>query len=100
MRSTLAVVACLLATVIPSPAAQTLPDRWPGFRGDGTGHTGASGLPVEWSDSSGVEWRIVLEGPGQSTPPGARGYDLEDSSLPTTARISSARTTPVTAMSN
>lgn len=44
-------------------------DDWPGWRGPaGTGVTTEKGLPEQWSESSGVAWRIKLPGAGVSTP--------------------------------
>ena len=42
--------------------------RWPGFRGDGTSHAQAKGLPVGWSDTKNIRWNIELSGYGQSSP--------------------------------
>ena len=43
-------------------------NSWPGFRGDGTSHSKARELPITWSDSKNVAWRIELPGYGQSSP--------------------------------
>jgi outer membrane protein assembly factor BamB len=43
--------------------------NWPGWRGpDGTGVTPETGLPVEWSATHGVRWKVPLHGAGVSTP--------------------------------
>jgi outer membrane protein assembly factor BamB len=44
---------------------------WPQFRGPGgKGAAPASemGLPVQWSDDTGIAWRVKLPGPGASSP--------------------------------
>ena len=42
---------------------------WPQFRGPGgQGVSDAKGLPVKWSDDSGVLWKAQLPGPGASSP--------------------------------
>lgn len=43
-------------------------DTWPGFRGDGTSRTAAGNLPVRWSPTENVAWRLALPGYGQSSP--------------------------------
>ena len=46
-----------------------LADDWPSWRGPaGNGVTAETGLPQQWSDSSGVQWRVKLPGAGVSTP--------------------------------
>lgn len=43
--------------------------NWAGFRGpSGMGVTSAKGLPVMWSDSENIAWKIPLPGPGASSP--------------------------------
>jgi outer membrane protein assembly factor BamB len=44
-------------------------DDWPSWRGPaGNGVTMETGLPQQWSESSGVQWRVKLPGAGVSTP--------------------------------
>lgn len=43
-------------------------DTWPGFRGDGTNVTPASGLPLRWDPEENVAWEMALRGEGQSSP--------------------------------
>ena len=56
----------------PAHAAQTEfhPTDWPMWRGlNGDGHAKAvKGLPLKWSDSENVIWKIKLPGRGHSTP--------------------------------
>lgn len=42
--------------------------RWPGFRGDGSSVSPATGLPLKWSDSENVRWSSDIRGFGQSSP--------------------------------
>ena len=47
-----------------APAAE-----WPQWRGpDGQGHAQATGLPVTWSDSTGIAWKTEIPGRGWSSP--------------------------------
>lgn len=49
-------------------------DDWPGFRGPtGQGHSAEQGLPLEWSESHNVVWKIPVEGLGWSSPVVADG---------------------------
>ena len=60
-------VACglLVCCVLVTPAAA----QWPQFRGpDGQGHAIDQGLPVEWSESRNVAWKVPVAGAGWSSP--------------------------------
>jgi len=47
---------------------------WPEFRGPtGQGHSGETGLPVEWSESRNVAWKVPVPGRGWSSPVVADG---------------------------
>ena len=47
---------------------------WPQFRGpDGQGHSAATGLPLEWDESTNVVWKTPIEGQGWSSPVVANG---------------------------
>ncbi len=51
------------------PAATTSNDDWPRFRGPtGMGTSGATGLPLTWSESENLAWKVALPGPGASSP--------------------------------
>lgn len=42
---------------------------WPQFRGpDGQGHSSARGLPLDWSESENVNWKVPIPGTGWSSP--------------------------------
>lgn len=44
-------------------------ENWPQFRGpDGTGHSDAHGLPLEWSESRNVVWKTPIHDRGWSSP--------------------------------
>lgn len=44
-------------------------DDWPQFRGPGgEGHSAATGLPLVWSESENVAWKVAVEGCGWSSP--------------------------------
>ena len=42
--------------------------NWAGWRGDGTGVSRETNLPVEWSTEQGVLWKKPLAGAGHSSP--------------------------------
>jgi len=44
-------------------------DNWPQFRGpDGTGHSDARDLPLNWSEKQGVKWKTAIHDRGWSSP--------------------------------
>jgi outer membrane protein assembly factor BamB len=54
----------LLGLTLPAAA-----DNWPAWRGaDGGGHSKEKGLPVKWSATENVKWKVELPGPCNSTP--------------------------------
>ena len=45
------------------------PGDWPQFRGpDGQGHSDERGLPLNWSETKNVRWKVVIPGKGWSSP--------------------------------
>ena len=79
MRTHSSLLLATLACLAPAPAgtAQDLSptdvrrsagDQWQGFRGVGTSHSLATGLPLQWSAESNVAWTAELPGYGQSSP--------------------------------
>jgi outer membrane protein assembly factor BamB len=58
---------CLLFVVLAFGASAEAA-HWPGFRGNGTSVTTARDLPLHWSATSNIAWRVQLAGPGQSSP--------------------------------
>jgi len=56
-----------------SPPLHAAAEDWPQFRGPtGQGHSSESGLPIEWSESRNVLWKVPLAG-GWSSPVVAGG---------------------------
>jgi outer membrane protein assembly factor BamB len=57
----------LLLTV--SLSSMCAAENWPQFRGpDGTGHSDARGLPLNWSESRNVVWKTAIHDRGWSSP--------------------------------
>jgi outer membrane protein assembly factor BamB len=47
----------------PVPKTLTAQDQWPDFRGPaGDGHSHGHGVPLEWSETKNVRWKIPLAG--------------------------------------
>ena len=50
-------------------AANDDSSEWPEFRGpDGQGHSTAIGLPVVWSETENIAWKVAIPGRGWSSP--------------------------------
>ena len=46
-----------------------LADDWPQFRGpSGQGYSDESGLPLTWSETKNVRWKVAIPGKGWSSP--------------------------------
>jgi outer membrane protein assembly factor BamB len=61
--------------------------QWPQWRGpDGSGVVREGRMPVTWSESQGVAWRVPLDGAGVSTPVSAGGLVFVTSQLGTGQR--------------
>ena len=59
----------LLALVLAADGGAAVAQDWPQFRGpDGQGHSTERGLPVEWSESQNVAWKVPVPGRGWSSP--------------------------------
>ena len=62
----------ICASVLLSLACLTLPagaEDWPRFRGaDGSAVSLETELPVTWSETENVKWKVDLPGPGSSSP--------------------------------
>ena len=57
----------LLSSCLVLPAAGA--DDWPQFRGPGAqGHSPATGLPITWSETENVTWKVPIFGRGWSSP--------------------------------
>lgn len=58
----------LLLVLVAGSLAQAA-DNWPQFRGpDGTGHSDARDLPLNWSEKQGVKWKTAIHDRGWSSP--------------------------------
>src|SRR5262249_41111870 len=65
----IAMIVGLLACTTPAQA-----DDWRAWRGpDGRGHCAERGLPLKWSRTESVKWKVPLARPGNSTPIVSRG---------------------------
>ena len=63
----------LLALALPL-AALRASAQWPEFRGPtGQGHSSERGLPLEWSETHNVRWKVPVPGRGWSSPSIADG---------------------------
>ena len=64
------IIATLVFAIAHSLAAASLAaDNWPDFRGPcGDGHCTAQGLPLRWSESENVAWKVAIRGRGWSSP--------------------------------
>ena len=61
--------AMLIAALAGLGAFRAAPDNWAEFRGPGgAGHSEATGLPREWSESKNVVWKTPIHGRGWSSP--------------------------------
>jgi outer membrane protein assembly factor BamB len=59
----------LLAALFLMPVRQAAADNWPAWRGpDGNGQCRERNLPLKWSATENVRWKVPLPGPGNSTP--------------------------------
>jgi outer membrane protein assembly factor BamB len=66
----LATVVAVVMVIGPAARAQD----WPAFRGPtGQGHSTERGLPLEWSESTNVIWKVPVPGRGWSSPVVADG---------------------------
>jgi outer membrane protein assembly factor BamB len=60
--------AVALALVLTAANACAI-EAWQQFRGpDGQGHSHSTGLPTQWSESTGIVWKSALPGLGHSSP--------------------------------
>ena len=67
-RVSLAVIAASASVLLLLGTGLTA-EQWPQFRGPGgQGESHAAGLPLEWSETSNVAWRVPVPGLGWSSP--------------------------------
>ncbi len=62
------IVAIVFAIAVLTPDVSAQDGNWPGWRGDGSGVSRATNLPVEWDTERGVLWKKPLAGAGHSSP--------------------------------
>ncbi|MDA1274982.1 MAG: PQQ-binding-like beta-propeller repeat protein [Verrucomicrobia bacterium] len=74
-RTLLAIVSALVLTLLAITGSSAGTDKWPEFRGPwGDGHASApgdtsrAGLPLNWSETLNVKWKIAIPPLGLSTP--------------------------------
>ncbi len=59
----------VLASLLLFPSALLSAADWTGFRGPtGQGISEEKGLPVKWSSTENIVWKVDLPGPGASSP--------------------------------
>ena len=64
----------LLGFLLVCHQAAIFAEDWPQFRGPGgQGHSSETGLPIQWSESKNVTWKVPVPGRGWSSPVVARG---------------------------
>ena len=58
-----------IAVLVLVVRAAAVAEDWPQFRGPGgQGHSTEQGLPIEWSESKNVAWKVPVAGRGWSSP--------------------------------
>jgi outer membrane protein assembly factor BamB len=59
--------ACFTILTVAAPVFAA--DEWPQFQGPrADGHSSATGLPVTWSETENVAWKLAMPGSGHSSP--------------------------------
>jgi outer membrane protein assembly factor BamB len=59
----------LILAILSVGTVRARADNWPAWRGaDGMGRCAETDLPVKWSATENVRWKVKLPGPGNSTP--------------------------------
>lgn len=59
----------LSIVILMQPSPTLAADEWPEFRGpNGQGHSTATDLPSEWSESKNIAWKTAIPGKGWSSP--------------------------------
>jgi outer membrane protein assembly factor BamB len=72
MKRSSGIVAAVLCTLLSAATAQA--QDWPQFRGPGgQGHATATDIPLEWSETKNVAWKVPVPGKGWSSPVVAAG---------------------------
>ncbi len=69
VRPYLATLAAACLGLALPPADEPAQNEWPRFRGvNGTGIAAKANPPVTWDDSTNIQWKTALPGPGSSSP--------------------------------
>jgi outer membrane protein assembly factor BamB len=64
-----AIVVASFFTMLTFAAPLFAADEWPQFQGPrADGHSSATGLPVTWSETENVAWKVAMPGSGHSSP--------------------------------
>jgi hypothetical protein len=58
----------VVLALVPSAESAPAPDVWPAFRGGGENVSAAKNLPLTWSETENLAWKVDLKGYGQSSP--------------------------------
>jgi outer membrane protein assembly factor BamB len=59
----------LIALLLAWRPAASAAEHWPQFRGpEGNGHSDARGLPLQWSETQNVVWKVPIHDRGYSSP--------------------------------
>lgn len=69
VRTLILTVVTLAMTVITDAQAAAAADEWPQFRGpDSNGHARRAEIPLKWSETENVSWKVAIPGTGHSSP--------------------------------
>ena len=59
----------ILLSCLSAAISNAMAEDWPQFRGPtGQGLSGATGLPIEWSETENIAWKVAIPGLGWSSP--------------------------------
>jgi outer membrane protein assembly factor BamB len=73
-----------ILVVLSAIVSGALREQWPEFRGPtGQGHSAERGVPLEWSESRNIAWKVPVPGAGWSSPVVADGRVWLTSALDT-----------------
>ena len=62
MQRILLITPALLTVSLWACAASSDSPTWPGWRGDGSGHSGSEAAPLYWDSENGIAWKTHLAG--------------------------------------
>ena len=69
MRTHIVAVSLVAGLCVGRTDLLSAADEWPQFRGpDANGHSTATGLPLTWSETEHVRWKVTIPGDGHSSP--------------------------------